>query len=128
MLRWGGEDSSNFHRGPSSPDSPPYTRAFVFTQQIQSRDFLPPGESASAAETGNKLVLPLLTVTIILQLPPPDADESAGAAETGRSVVVFEEVDVLLEEDKGFVGALVHLLQSSQVPIQSVSIVLRMCC
>ena len=43
-------------------------------------------------------------------------------------MVVFEEVDVLLEEDKGFVGALVHLLQSSQVPIQSVSIVLRMCC
>ena len=26
-------------------------------------------------------------------------------------MVVFEEVDVLLEEDKGFVGALVHLLQ-----------------
>ncbi len=32
-----------------------------------------------------------------------------------RSVVVFEEVDMLLDEDKGFVGAVVNLLQSTQV-------------
>jgi hypothetical protein len=43
---------------------------------------------------------------------------------------VFEEVDMLLDEDKGFVGAVVNLLQSTQVFLmccQCVANVLLMC-
>ena len=52
-----------------------------------------------------------------LLLPLPGEEEEEEAPEAGRSVVVFEEVDVLLDEDKGFVGAMSHLLQSTQVSI-----------
>ena len=61
-----------------------------------------------------------------LLLPLPGEEEEEEAPEAGRSVVVFEEVDVLLDEDKGFVGAMSHLLQSTQVSI-SLSLSISVC-
>ena len=59
-------------------------------------------------------------------MPLPGEEEEEEAPEAGRSVVVFEEVDVLLDEDKGFVGAMSHLLQSTQVSI-SLSLSIDIC-
>lgn len=40
-----------------------------------------------------------------------------GAREAGKTVVVLEEVDVLLEEDRGFAGALAQLMQETKRPM-----------
>ena len=63
----------------------------------------------SPLQKGTVLLLPLDE-----DVPTTTAAEGAGGR---RSVVVFEEADVLLEHDKGFASALVQLLQTSQVPI-----------
>ncbi|EKX31834.1 chromosome fragility associated protein 1 [Guillardia theta CCMP2712] len=46
-----------------------------------------------------------------------EADSSQEEGTTEASLVLFEEVDVLMEEDKGFMAALTSLIEQTQVPV-----------